>query len=391
MKEYKALLEKYLLIVNSKQNQDNRKYWENADEPYLIERWRGRSARKENTPFTMALDISGYAKVLGIDCIDYYTNAKNQLYEQLRYAIWEFENLKCHRYFENTLFISFGSIFEASMFGANIHYLPGQAPWIDEKNPVIKEKEDIFKVPAFNFYRSGLCGKVYEFFEILKKLTNGYDIQVMYPITLRSPFSIALMLRGFNGLLMDIYDDPKFFNDLMRLITDYLKEYAKARAEFLGEPVAKGMLFNDEVSSQMFSNEIYQSLILPYEIELSEFCGGLRYWHSCGVTDPFYDSISTIPRLKMMHLGPWSDIPKAVEVFSKKDIALEICLNSVADVYEASEGQIRQKLEYIRSVCEGKIRYSVRADGLAILTTIEEDLAKVNLWSKIASEVFPGY
>lgn len=390
MKDYKALLEQYLQNVNSKQNRDNKKYWENANEPYLAERWRGRSARKENTPFTMAMDISGYARVLGINCVDYYNNAEDQLYEQLRYAIWEFENLKCNRYFENTVFISFGSIFEATMFGADIHYLPGQAPWFDERNPIFKEKENILKVKPFDFYNSGLCGKANEFYETMKKLTVGYDVKVMYPITLRSPFSIAIMLRGFTELLIDIYDDPEFFNDLMRLITEYLKAYAKARAEFLGEPIAKCMLFNDEVSTPMISNEIYKSFILPYEIELSEFCNGVRYWHSCGVTNPFYESISTIPGLKMMHIGPWSDISKAVEVFSKKDIALEICLSSTGDVYDKDEEGMRQKLQYIKSICDGKIRYSVRADGLAILTTIEENLTKINLWSKVASEVFPG-
>ena len=38
----------------------------------------------------------------------------------------------------------------------------------------------------------------------------------------------------------------------------------------------------------------------------------------------------------MMHLGPWSDIQKAVEVFSQKDLVIEICLSSTADVYDAS-------------------------------------------------------
>lgn len=93
----------------------------------------------------------------------------------------------------------------------------------------------------------------------------------------------------------------------------------------------------------------------------------------------------------MMHLGPWSDIQKAVEVFAQKDIVIEICLSSTADVYDASEGQVRQKLEHIKNICDGKIKYSVRADGLAILNSIEEDLAKINLWSKVASEIFPGY
>lgn len=390
MSEIKPLLEQYLKIVESKENQDNKKYWENADEPYLAERWRGRSLRKENTPFTMAMDISGYSRILNINCIDYYTDAEDQLYNQLRYALWEFENLKCHRYFEKTAFISLGSIFEATMFGAKGNYLPEQAPWFDEKNPPLKEKEDLLKVKPFDFYRSGLCGKAHQFYETMKRLTGGYNIEVMFPVTLRSSFSIAIMLRGFSELLIDIYDDPQFFNDLLGFITDYLKQFAKKRAEFLGVPIPKCFLCNDEISTPTISNRIYKELILPHEIEMSQFSDGVRYWHSCGVTTEFYESIYTIPGLRMMHIGPWSDIKKAVEVFSQKDIALEICLNSMADIYERNEEEMRQKLQSIKDICDGKVRYSVRADGFAILHSVEFCLEKIRLWNKVAEVVFPG-
>jgi uroporphyrinogen-III decarboxylase len=390
MKDYKPLLEKYLQIVNSKQNQDNKKYWENANEPYLVERWRGRSTRKTNTPFTMAMDISGYAKVLDINCLDYYGNAEDQLYNQLRYALWEFDNLKCHRYFENTVFVSFGSIFEASMFGAKFKYLPGGAPWIDETEHIIKSREDLLHVKPFDFYKSGLCEKVHLFYETMKKLTEGFDIKVMFPVTLRSPFSAAIMLRGFSDLLMDIYDDPEFFHDILRIITDYIRDYSVKRAEFLGEPIPKCFLFNDEISTPMISNEMYKSHILPFEVELSELCGGVKYWHSCGVTDEFYESVKTIPGLKMMHIGPWSDVAKAAEVFRGDDIALEICLNASADIYDRNEEEMEQKLQNIKSACEGKVRYSVRADGFGVVDNVESTLEKIRQWNKVALRVFPG-
>lgn len=141
MENVSQLLEQYLNIVNSEENQRNKAYWLNAEEPYLAERWRGISSRKTNTPFTMAMDISGYSKMLDIDCFRYYTDAEEQLRHQLRYAIWEFRNLRCHRYFENTVFISFGSVFEASMFGAEIFYLHDQAPWVDERNHLLDDKK----------------------------------------------------------------------------------------------------------------------------------------------------------------------------------------------------------------------------------------------------------
>lgn len=390
MKEIKNLLEKYLEIVTSEENKNNMKYWENADEPFFYERWRGRSLRKENVPFTIAMDISGYSKVLNINCKDYYTDPKEHLISQLRYAIWEFENLKCHRYFEKKVFIAFGSIFDASMFGAKAIYQSDQAPWFDEKNPILKEKENIHKIKPFDFYKSGLCKKAHEFYETIKEIISDYDIEVMFPLDIKGPFGVAVMLRGFNQLLLDIYDDPTFFKYLLGFITDYKKQFAKKRADFLGEMPPKCYLFNDEISTPTISNQIYEEFILPYELELSQLCSGARYWHSCGFTDKFYESINTIPNLRMMHIGPWSDIKKAVEVFSKKDIVLEICLNSIRDVYEKNTVETKDKLKSIKDMCEGKIRYSVRADGFAILNSIEFSLKKIREWNNIAREVFSG-
>jgi hypothetical protein len=390
MKDVKPLLDKYLEIVNSKENQKNKLYWENSNEPYLAERWRGRSLKREHTPFTMAMDISGYSKVLGINCLEYYGEPDVQLHEQLRYAIWESENLKCQRYFEPAAFVSFGSIQEVSFFGAKINYLPGQAPWFDEKESLLQDKSNLKKVKPFDFYNSGICGKIHHFYETMKKMTEGYDIKVMFPITLRSPFSVALMLRGFENLLIDMYDDPEFFDDLMSTITSYIKDYSKARAEFLGEPMPKFFLFNDEISTPTLSPGLYRERIYPYELELAKFAGGLRYWHSCGVSTAFYEDVASLPGLKMMHVGPWSDVARAAEVFGPKDIPLEICINSVADVYEKNKDEMRQKLLSIKNTCEGKVRYQVRADGFAVLNSIEFTLQKIREWNEVALEVFPG-
>jgi hypothetical protein len=81
------LLQKYAEIADSERNQKNKRYWENGDELYLVERWRGRSLRKENTPYTLAFDISGYSPVLNIACDKYYSEAEANLREQLRYGI----------------------------------------------------------------------------------------------------------------------------------------------------------------------------------------------------------------------------------------------------------------------------------------------------------------
>ncbi len=387
--ELKSLLEQYKTVVETPKNKSNREYWDNWDEPYLLERWRGRAKDKHRVPFTMAMDISGYAPVVGIDCEAYYSDAQENLAGQLKYALWEFEHLDCHRYFEGTVFGSFGSVFEAAFFGAKFEYLKNQAPWYDEKQHVFEDKAELLKIKPFDFYHTGLMPQAIEFYEHHRAAAEPFGLNAMFPVTMRSPFSTAIMLRGFENLLMDIYDDPSFFHDLLSAVTESIAEFSRKRAEYLGEPMPDGFLFNDEISYPMISDQVYREMILPHEIALARLWGGVRYWHSCGVTQEVYESVSTLPGLKMMHIGPWSDIAKAAEVFGKKDIAIEICLNSNRDMYDKMEEEMREQLRGIRNLCDGKVRYSVRCDGIAILNSQEECMQKMKEWNRAAKEVFP--
>ena len=336
----------------------------------------------------MALDIAGYAKVLDINCYDYYTRPEAQLYDQMRYHLWEAENLKCNRFFDKVAFISFGAAMDPSFFGAKAVFLQDQAPWIDSQNLLIKEHSDLDRLQEVDIKNGGLGPRVHQFYETMCELTEGTGIKVMYPIVSRSPFSVATELREITALLIDMLEAPEFFHQLMRRITDGLKAHAQQRANYLGEPVAHCKLCNDEVSTPMLAPSMYDEFILPYELELAEFHGRIMYWHSCGVTDEFYKSISKIPHLDMMHIGPWSNVEKAADVFGACDVALDICVSATGDVYDRTPQEMREKLLQIKQACKDKVRYAVRADGFQIVHTVEQDLEKIKQWNDAAIEVF---
>jgi hypothetical protein len=383
----KKLLEQYVAVCESAENQRNATYWSNAGDPWLIERWRGISAKKTGAPFTMAMDIAGYATILSIDCGAYYTQAEAQLHEQMRYHLWEAENLICNRFFDKTAFISFGAVYTASILGAKIEYPAGQAPWVNMKQPLLTDR-DVSKLKDFDLRTGGLAPRAHEFYERMCELTEGSGIKVMYPTTIRGPFSVATQLRETTALLMDMLDAPQFVHDLMRAITDAIKKHATLRSEYTGEPIAPAKLFNDEIATPMISPAMYEEFILPYELELAEFHSRVHYWHSCGVTNGFYKAVSTIPNLEMMHIGPWSNVALAAEVFSKTNVALDICLNATGDVYDQTDEGMRATLQSIKDACEGRVKYAVRADGFQIVRGVEEDLSRIRRWNAAAADVF---
>jgi len=96
------------------------------------------------------------------------------------------------------------------------------------------------------------------------------------------------------------------------------------------------------------------------------------------------NSIRDIPRIDMFHIGPWTDLKKSKEVFAENS-ALEKCLMPTADIQLASRTQMEAKLDEIRSVLDGS-SYTVRADGLQVINSLETDLTVIKQWIKIAGK-----
>jgi len=201
----------------------------------------------------------------------------------------------------------------------------------------------------------------------------------------RGPFCIAAHLRGLDNIIMDMLEDPKFVHTLMRFITDSEKEWAKERAKFLHSPIEKTFLFNDEVGLPLITPKMYEEFILPYEIELSNFYGGILYWHSCGDTSNFVNLIRKIPGLKMFHVGPRTDVSKAAVAFGP-DVSLDVDLDPFRDVLEVNEKKMRLKIKEITNICMKKdVPFSIRADAFQPVHALEKDLSKMKQWINVAS------
>ena len=96
---------------------------------------------------------------------------------------------------------------------------------------------------------------------------------------------------------------------------------------------------------------MYEDLILPYEIKLAEFLGGLTNRHSCGDTTPLVHLIDRIPGLQTGYCGPWNDMRKTVEVLGKNNRPVYIGLNIVDDVLEADGAAQDRKIREIQETC----------------------------------------
>ena len=105
---------------------------------------------------------------------------------------------------------------EAEALGQEIIYSDDFMPDINRSKPLIQEKSDLKKIRTPNFEKDGRLPAVLEMHHRFQELTDGLAGTPGFC----APFSLAVNLRGFERLLMDIYSDPEFAKSLFVCITD---------------------------------------------------------------------------------------------------------------------------------------------------------------------------
>src|SRR6266436_2879431 len=104
------------------------------------------------------------------------------------------------------------------------------------------------------------------------------------------PWTIAMLLRNPEMMLLDTFEDPQFIHDLMRLTTDFCKLW--------GDAIAKtkiGLSFSEPTASiSLVSPDNYREFIAPYHKELVDHFKAKKVGvttHICGTTYPIFEDV----------------------------------------------------------------------------------------------------
>ncbi|MGH7358005.1 MAG: uroporphyrinogen decarboxylase family protein, partial [Candidatus Rokuibacteriota bacterium] len=104
------------------------------------------------------------------------------------------------------------------------------------------------------------------------------------------PWTIAMLMRNPEIMLLDTFEDPQFIHELMRFATEYCKRWGDAIAGTkiglsLSEPTA---------SISLISPDNYREFIAPYHKELVDHFKAKKIGlttHICGTTYPIYEDL----------------------------------------------------------------------------------------------------
>jgi MtaA/CmuA family methyltransferase len=104
------------------------------------------------------------------------------------------------------------------------------------------------------------------------------------------PWTIAMLMRNPEIMLLDTFEDPQFIHDLMRFTTEYCKRW--------GDAIVKtkiGLSFSEPTASiSLISPDNYREFVAPYHKELVEHFKAKKVGlttHICGTTYPIYEDL----------------------------------------------------------------------------------------------------
>ncbi len=337
-------------------------------------------------PFVISPDVNFYARLFGYSLKDVFTDARAWTCFTLEQTIWNYYNLHHDNRALKKIIINQLGFFVPSFFGMMPIYSDDAVPRIPDS--IIDSRADFNKLKAADFYTSGLSPLAHQMYEETRDLLPD-DFSVEFPTWITGPFGTVYHLRGALNLAMDLLKDPLFVHEMMAFVIGCMKKWLSERTRFLGlnelEPI---MIGNDEVGVPMISPSMYEEFVLPYEIELSEYFGGVDYWHSCSNITPLLPMIARIPNLRMIDVGPRTKLQPAVSLFGKRPgSSIMKRINPVSEILEADEDQIRNRLLEIKATCFD-VSYMLFFSGILPLESVDNCRKKILQLDRICHEIF---
>lgn len=204
-------------------------------------------------------DHSAY--LAGIPTDRFFTDATTFVHVQLLVT----------EYYQFDILSNFWDVYniEAESLGQKIVYHPGGIPDVDRTRPLIGVPSDLDRLLPPDPYTSGRMPWVLQvnrkFLGIVGKLDRAY---------FTAPFSLAVNIRGYENLVTDIFERPKFVHRLLRfLCDDVLVPYIEAIRKHVDIPD----LFMDGrdawASPPLISLDMMDEYVIPYTQRLRNKLG----------------------------------------------------------------------------------------------------------------------
>src|SRR5216683_59644 len=221
--------------------------------------------------------VASFAGTLdGLSIEEYCTNVSKAIPAMMRY----------YERYEPDVVLAYNDLAkEAEAFGCRVKYSDWVVPSIDQ-HVLNDDKSLLAKLPMPDPYKTARLPGFLEQCEALVKAKPPTAIGAVAV----GPWTIAMLLRNPETMLLDTFEDPQFIHDAMRVATDFSKIW--------GDAIVKtgiGLSFSEPTASiSLISPDNYREFIAPYHKELVEYFKAKKVGlttHICGTTYPIFEDI----------------------------------------------------------------------------------------------------
>lgn len=254
-----------------------------------IERAR-RFATTGRTPVLLMIDNRYYYEKINVCMQEVFNDPIKMLEAQLNGQKWLLENIKSDQWEIPVQSYSwFENVREASALGCEIEFPTPNQVWV--KEPWIKTEDDLKRLEEIDVIHGGLHGRELQFREAMMRVAKDYPVRLgdgyeFYPAEnirlcadMDGPFTLAAELRGYQQLMLDLYERPEFVKRLVSIIADKEIEWVEFCKKENGDD---GTIWLGDDYVQFLSPAMYEEFALPYEKRIRFHFGGYCAFHLCG-------------------------------------------------------------------------------------------------------------
>lgn len=365
----------------------------------VVKAWEAYHAGK---PYRIPITVSGSIRNLfgnpainntGYTFEDFFKNPQAQIECQLVYQRWVRYNLICD--IEMGLpkdgwqiNIDFQNSYEAGWFGCPLRYFGNNVP--DTAEILKEDKNKLYRMEPPDPLCGNLLGRAMEFFDYMQDKCPKMefeDLPVKSPTTIPGegtdgPFNIACKLRGAAEICMDMYEDPKYFHDLMNFITENIIRRIKAIKKWRWSRIPNSpdknkfklpnYSFADDAIA-LISTQQYKEFVLPYHQRLvEEFSdGGPISIHLCGDATHHFKFLKEHLRIYSFDTGFPVDFGKI-----RQELGPDVEISGGPTIMMLKDGSPEIIREEVKRICKSGImeggRFILReGNNLAPCTPIE--------------------
>ena len=174
---------------------------------------------------------------------------------------------------------------EAEAFGCRVKYSDYVVPSIDA-HLLQDDKKKLARLAMPDPYKTA---RLPGFLEQCEALVRAKPPAAIGAVAV-GPWTIAMLLRNPETMLLDTFEDPRFIHDVMRVTTDFCTRW--------GDAIAKtgiGLSFSEPTASiSLISPDNYREFVAPYHKELFEHFKAKKVGvttHICGTTYPIFEDV----------------------------------------------------------------------------------------------------